>query len=726
MGKRDTSWTPQVPPPDFAERVVRLAIERKVLRNTKKSAPSNETRENKTVGTMWWKLGWVAAIGLFVMLIVNRNGDTASSVPMSNGSGGLLHVMLNGSGDAASSAPTSNGSGGIDSVESVTIKPADPTVEVLNGALPSPITFVAKGKTKGGSMIDLSGEWSFDRADVARIDQQSGALVATGTVGGKGIVTFKSGSLTLTTSVSVKLHYTDDPQSIDPAIKHLLGQVSAPESSLSVLYPYDKTVFPRGLAGPTIQWNGGNASDVYYIHVTSPTFEFESWTTAPPPSRYDFPKTPVNIWEKLTESAVGEVAISIQRHDGFRSYRPVTRTWTIAPANLTGSIYFWEVNNGSVVRLRPGDTKPEDFFQKPAGTICAACHSVTKNGSTMVATFSGSASPWGTFDSASGASLFVSGTDPNNKLHGSGFQAITPNGKLVLWGQERDTPFLSLSAFDSNGEIAQLNPGTGFPVYPAWSNDGKKIAFAVRSNGNWLDFNKSTLWVTDVDNTDGLSPFAGIQQIVDNDVERPTVTFPTWSPDSKWIAFERATQSRPRDGISDIWLVQADGMGAIALDNANGTGLLQGLDANSTYEPNFMPIAAGGYFWLVMVGKRAYGNTLTDVSRRKQLWVTAIDTNPLPGQDPSHPAFWLPGQELNNNNMRGEWALSPCKMLGESCSAGIDCCAGFCRDDGNGNLTCSEQSESCSQVGEACQSATGCCDPKAPCIAGFCATGQPG
>ena len=75
----------------------------------------------------------------------------------------------------------------------------------------------------------------------------------------------------------------------------------------------------------------------------------------------------------------------------------------------------------------------------------------------------------------------------------------------------------------------------------------------------------------------------------------------------------------------------------------------------------------------MFVSERTYGNTLTDtnpLSRSKQLWVTAIDANPAAGVDSSHPAFWLPGQELNNPNMRGEWALNPCRQLGEGCEGG--------------------------------------------------------
>ncbi|MFT3765997.1 MAG: hypothetical protein QM820_10835 [Minicystis sp.] len=671
----------------------------------------------------------------------------AAALPVACGGGGSNNSTGNstqgsgGHGASTSSASGGEGGGGLfldggtDPVTSIEITPADPTMEVLDGA-PASKAFKAVGQTKNGSvdLTGMGGEWSFDRPDVAAMNATSGDLTATTLVGGKGTVTFKLGNLTATTTATVKLHYTSDPQNIDPSIKQQLGQASAPDGALQMLYPYDKTVFPRGLTGPTIQWNGGNPGDIYYIHATSPTFEFESWTTVPPPSRYDFPKGTVDIWKKLTDSTAGDITISVQRHDGAQPYLPVSRTWTIAPANLTGTIYFWEVNSGAVVRLKPGDTQPEAFLQlnqvppnPGGGETCTACHSVSKNGKTIVTAFNGSASPWGTWDTATGNSIYYYGVNPNDGPNGSGFQAISPNGSHVLWGQSRQYPYLSLSAFNSGAEVAQLNPGAGWPVQPAWSSDGKQIAFSVRTDGNWLDFNNAGLWTTDVD-LNGPS-FANTHQIVAGDANRPCVVYATYSPDSKWIAFERSTQARSRGALSDIWLTSADGATQIALDQASGAGLLKGPEASSTYEPTFMPVAAGGYFWLVVVGERTYGNTLTDTnpgSRHKQLWVSAIDANPLPGQDPSHPAFWLPGQELNNNNMRGEWALSPCKMIGESCSAGYDCCAGFCHDDGMGNLTCTDQSGGCSQIGEACKTSSDCCDSKATCIGGFCANPLPG
>ena len=611
------------------------------------------------------------------------------------------------------------GDAGPDEVVSVAIEPADPIVEVVDGVLPPPLQLKAIGTTDKGTQVDLSGTWAFDRFDVGSVDG-SGLFTATGLLGGTGTVEFTSqGGLKGTTSCTVKLHVTSDPEAVDPSIKGLFAGASQDDPALGLLYPYDKTVFPRGLTAPVLQWNGGGAADVYYLHATSTTFEYEAWGTVPPPSRYAFPTMPTDVWKKLTDSTTGAITLDVQRYDGATAYKAKTQTWTIAPANLAGTIYYWEVNSGNVVRIKPGDTAPQDFLQKPAGVTCVACHSVSKDGSRMVASFHGGWSPWGTFEAATGASLFSSGT-------ASGFEAISPNGSHVLWRHWNDggfgsTGYLSLSTYDSTAELLQLDPGGGAPSHPAWSGDGAKIAFAVRTDGNGLDFTQSTLWITDVDLA--VPSFANTKQIVVNDATRPTLTYPTFSPDSKWIGFERSTQARSRGAQAEIWLTSLDGTTQIPLDALNGVGYLAADQANATYEPTFMPVSVGGYFWIVVVSERTYGNTLVDTnpnSRHKQLWVAAIDADPKNGVDPSHPGFWLPGQGIDNNNLRGEWALSPCKKIGEDCSAGYECCDGFCHTDDAGTSVCEDNPGGCSHEGEACTTAADCCDPGATCTGGFC------
>ena len=144
---------------------------------------------------------------------------------------------------------------------------------------------------------------------------------------------------------------------------------------------------------------------------------------------------------------------------------------------------------------------------------------------------------------------------------------------------------------------------------------------------------------------------------------------------------ERLVRDGPRYGATgDVYTVD------IATKTARRLDALDGYTARGprrtcrrttltlSFAPTVLPEAVGGYFWVVFTSHRSYGN----LSRSKassgdqdgKLWVAAVDMNPAPGQDPSHPAFYLDGQELNADNLRGFWVLPPCQQNGTSCSDG--------------------------------------------------------
>ena len=142
---------------------------------------------------------------------------------------------------------------------------------------------------------------------------------------------------------------------------------------------------------------------------------------------------------------------------------------------------------------------------------------------------------------------------------------------------------------------------------------------------------------------------------------------------------------------------------------------------NRSFNPVFAPLRAGGYYWLVFVTRRDYGNQLVGASRQ-QLWITAIDDPPT-AADPSHPPFYMRGQEMCGKSENAYYALDPCRQLGASCLSGADCCNGQCvKDPNTQQYVCGEPPPpgQCSQDGNSCQTAADCCNAGSKCIDGFC------
>src|SRR5262249_30177838 len=146
------------------------------------------------------------------------------------------------------------------------------------------------------------------------------------------------------TTLTVKLHVIDaapDPASHDALVAASAGvprQAASQDPAVTWAYPYDGTVFPRGLAAPELMWNGGSSSDGYYVHLTSATYELE--TFAPPPPYGQPPRHAIETarWIQLTDSTSGALDVVIARLSNGVATGVVHHQWTIAPTRLPGTI----------------------------------------------------------------------------------------------------------------------------------------------------------------------------------------------------------------------------------------------------------------------------------------------------------------------------------------------------------------------------------------------------
>ncbi|HEY4104123.1 MAG TPA: hypothetical protein VGM44_09535, partial [Polyangiaceae bacterium] len=351
--------------------------------------------------------------------------------------------------------------------------------------------------------------------------------------------------------------------------------------------------------------------------------------------------------------------------------------------------------------------------------------------------------------------------DGSFALQSSGHTQEAYSGNSAVF--RRDTA-AGETAAGLDGQITQA-------VTPEFSRDGMHVAFnywkgsLAPGGGNGHTLDMMDFACGDATGAAAGAPscgsftFSNLQRLFTSPDANGIPGWPAWLPDSSGIVFQNNfAGSSPfatwEGAKTQLWFLglSADGsapqpvkLDALNGDDDNGTMILPqatGItnhtdDDEMNYEPTVNPIVSGGYAWVVFTSRRMYGNLAQGDPYEsssgqhpipKKLWVAAVDLKWTPGKDPSHPAFYLPGQELAAGNMRGFWVVDACAKDGSTCETGDECCSGYCRPDGSGMLVCGGKPAGCAMEFEKCTTAADCCPvagAQVDCINGFCATSTP-
>lgn len=646
--------------------------------------------------------------------------------PLALGIAAALGGACGGSGDSGS-PPPADGDGGSETslddsgsifgnndVVSIKIDPPMAAIEVLNGVQASQaFTVTATFRDMTSAPLGKDVSWKSNNFPVGNIDG-TGRYTTTGMTGGGVTVTATYKALKASAQLDVKIHTQVNPGNVGGAAQTGLKGATVKDAVATWAYPYDGTVFPRGLLAPPLMWMGGAAADSYYVHLTSQYFELESFTNAPPPAAFNFTAAD---WDKFTSSTGGAAALKVARFDGTKATVLADHKWTVAPGSMRGTIYYWANNQGRVMRIKPGAATPEDFSAAtfataigngtvPNASCTMTCHTVSADGSTLV---SGGDSLGGTYDLLTNTIKFDTGGGAGSAQKRTwAMPAVSPNGKYIVENSSAlpGPPGASDGLFQSADGARVQNSGLdgAHLGMPAFAPDGTLLAYVDMANGGLAAYN------FDLPGGKASNPHPLVPKGAGNEIAFPSVT-----PDAKGIIYHRGPLDT-RNGAGDLFFASAMTAGQeVRLAKLDGDGYPFAAGARDlalNYEPTFAPVASGGYFWVVFTSRRTYGNALTGgATVVKQLWVAAIDQNPIAGQDPSHPPFRLPGQDISSVNMRGYWALDPCKGDGQGCASGTECCGGYC--DGTvdaGAPVCRSSQSQCSQVGDRCNANADCCN----------------
>ena len=636
---------------------------------------------------------------------------------------------------------------------------------------------------------------------------------------------------------------------LDPAQLDMLRNAAGP-CAVTVTNPYEGTMYPGGLIPPTIMWDG--ATDAVYLRFsyegsTNVSYEYAAKTASPASVQI-----PREAWNEITRrtnylplnvtlnTIAGGTASSCQLH------------WRVAPGNMIGAIYYNTYQapapgvpgQGAVMRQSLG--AQAEIYKQFMGAInaipmtgpCYSCHSVSFNGSTLVASYhdySGQQFRVEKFDITQDVQ-----PEPKGMLDNANFGALTPDGKKILaMGNPQCTAGSdtfprkpnNFPLVEGPAHARLLDTQTGADLnakglnpefymwMPQFSPDGKKVVFNHGKADGKGGSDRRELATMDFDNA--TNTFSNLKVIVSAGnlpgIPAPSLDYapgpafggvlacgaemcgmdgmpntcmstmasaggnipglggaipgipgdvgalasgsctgpcyPAWpffTPDGRAVVYALTSEpdyssafpGRDQASNSELWYVDLDLNQTIRMDNANRG--LKDIDATSNYFPTVMPVAVGGYFWVFWTSMRAHGNQYPGREAgapviaaaeaiKKRIWAAAVKAKkPLVENDdptlvdPSMPGFYLEGQS-ESGNVRAFAALNPCLKDGASCSSGLDCCCGYCLQEGGASTgTCSCEPPMCSKINEKCSKDSDCCPPASPkdptlqCIGGFC------
>ncbi len=622
---------------------------------------------------------------------------------------------------------------------SVAIDPPMATLTSTDGSRPTQ-TFAAILTYDDGSMGPATvTAWSLDARIVGDIDPADGSFTANGVVGGTATVTVVAttsrGDFTATAALEVYVQRTVLGPGVPTDVATTFAAatpVTDPAREAGLVYPLEGAVMPQNVYPADIQWTRGTSGELVRITLTKPSITATAYVLEDGLHHW---LADTAAWRSLAQTNPdAQATIRADRIDGSTGelVRGTELHMTFARAALTGSIYYWAIAQGRIMRIDDGTATRVSFMPNPppapgpdGNATCVGCHSVSPSGRYMVGRLGGG---------NNGGTIFDLTTD----LTGSPAPSLWPPSSsrtwwFSSWSPDETRVVITHVEGAGGGQLRLLDPVTGSYVdppgmprgtHPAWSHDGARIAYVTGTEAWGGDFRTGDIAILPVTAPDTVGASTIIHRGSDLAGASPGGNgdaYPTWSPGDTAIAFAHGTGCRSDSDLAALYAMAPDGSGVVRLDAASG-----GPAGDRSYQPRFSPFTQGGYFWLSFLSRRDYGNAQvgTAGSGRQQIWVTAISTTGTTGgADPSRVAYWLPGQDTASQNISAFWAPRACRADGDACTVGTECCGGECTPDATGALVCSPPPpERCHHMTETCTTDADCCtgSPRLVCTDHVC------
>ena len=582
--------------------------------------------------------------------------------------------------DAGQVEDLSNHDISLDQLKSMRIEPADAVLQIT-GDTPGQQVYRAVGMFSDGKERDITAKTGF-KVLSTRVGGFNGHIFYPAiSWGGKTTVEARTATgVKATTSLTVVLTRRYVKKGVAAKEADALQKSTTKDTGPGPMlaYPPDGVLVPTNLVGLEFQWTPGSGQQIFELSLKNEGTDIRIYTPCTKVGSGCGYVPTATEWKAIVNALKGYDAAKVMVRGKDATTALVgasqTRDMRVAEEDILGGLYYWNATPGSIVRYDFGkpDQKAQNFYTAAdaKALFCVGCHAMSLNGKRMAVGL----------DMPMPAPLKIIEVE-TVKLLSSGaanFMAFSPDGTYIITSDGN-----SMVARDALTYKAMApNPLRSKGTMPDWSPDSTRVVYSEPAKV--LPIPVGTPGISDGSikllafDTKTKKFSTSMLTLVASKGENNY--YPTFSPDNKWVVFNRANGSSYDNKNAALWIVKADGSAPpVELKKAN-----QGTNLGNSW-PKFSPFLqkyqGGKLMWVTFSSRRDYGLRLAGKGRA-QLWMAAID--PSKGElaaDPSHVAFWLPFQDINTGNHIGQWTTKVVrKKCGPDagCPTGQKCVNGWC------------------------------------------------